>query len=109
MRKWTYVPRWSGFVFLAIVLNVWSRRFAGWAVGEQMTSELVLAAPDMASKQRKPKGAIRHGDQGNGTRALASVSVARRPCASSRWEVSAMTVPSTPAEIVCHVGASRER
>ena len=61
----TYVPTWSGFVFLAIVLDVWSRRVVGWAVGEQMTTELVLSALNMAIAQRRPTDVIHHSDQGS--------------------------------------------
>lgn len=61
----TYVPTWSGFMFLAIVLDVWSRRVVGWAIGEQMTSDLVLAALNMAYQQRRPQGVIHHSDQGS--------------------------------------------
>ena len=61
----TYVPTWAGFIYLAIVLDVWSRRIVGWAIGEQMTSDLVLAALNMALQQRKPKGVIHHSDQGS--------------------------------------------
>jgi putative transposase len=61
----TYVPTWAGFIFLAIVLDVWSRRIVGWAIGEQMTAELVLAALNMALQQRKPDGVIHHSDQGS--------------------------------------------
>lgn len=61
----TYVPTWAGFMFLAVVLDVWSRRVVGWAIGEQMTSELVLAALNMAHQQRKPDDVIHHSDQGS--------------------------------------------
>jgi putative transposase len=61
----TYVPTWAGFVFLAIVLDVWSRRIVGWAIGEQMTADLVLAALNMALQQRRPDGVIHHSDQGS--------------------------------------------
>jgi putative transposase len=61
----TYVPTWAGFVFLAIVLDVWSRRVVGWAVGEQMTTELVLSALNMAIAQRRPSDVIHHSDQGS--------------------------------------------
>jgi len=59
----TYVPTWAGFIFLAVVLDVWSRRIVGWAIGEQMTADLVLAALNMALQQRKPDGVIQHSDQ----------------------------------------------
>jgi putative transposase len=61
----TYVPTWAGFIFLSIVLDVWSRRIVGWAIGEQMTTELVLSALNMAITQRKPQGVIHHSDQGS--------------------------------------------
>ncbi len=62
----TYVPTWAGFIFLAIVLDVWSRRVVGWAIGEQMTAELVLAALNMALQRRRPdRGVIHHSDQGS--------------------------------------------
>jgi putative transposase len=61
----TYVPTWAGFIYLAVVLDVWSRRIVGWAIGEQMTAELVLAALNMALQQRRPAGVIHHSDQGS--------------------------------------------
>ncbi len=61
----TYVPTWAGFIFLAIVLDVWSRRIVGWAIGEQMTADLVLAALNMALQQRRPREVIHHSDQGS--------------------------------------------
>jgi putative transposase len=61
----TYVPTWAGFIYLAIVLEVWSRRIVGWSIGEQMGSELVLAALNMAIAQRRPSAVIHHSDQGS--------------------------------------------
>lgn len=61
----TYVPTWAGFIFLAIVLDVWSRRIVGWAIGEQMSTELVLAALNMALQRRRPTNVIHHSDQGS--------------------------------------------
>jgi putative transposase len=61
----TYVPTWAGFIYLAVVLDVWSRRIVGWAIGEQMRAELVLAALDMALEQRRTQGVIHHSDQGS--------------------------------------------
>ena len=61
----TYVPTWAGFIFLATVLDVWSRRIVGWSIGERMQTELVLAALNMALQQRKPEDVIHHSDQGS--------------------------------------------
>jgi putative transposase len=60
----TYVPTWSGFLFLAIVLDVFSRRVVGWAMATHLRTSLVLDALDMAIYQRKPKEVIHHSDQG---------------------------------------------
>jgi len=61
----TYVPTWSGFLYLAIVLDVFSRRVVGWSMSATLQTELVLAALDMALAVRKPHGVIHHSDQGS--------------------------------------------
>jgi len=61
----TYVPTWAGFIYLAVVLDAWSRRVVGWAIGETMTAGLVLAALNMALQHRKPSEVIRHSCQGS--------------------------------------------
>jgi len=61
----TYVPTWEGFLYLAVVTDVFSRKVVGWAFGVQMTSELVIAALDMALITRKPQSVIHHSDQGS--------------------------------------------
>ncbi len=60
----TYVPTWAGFLFLAVVLDAWSRRVVGWAMETHLRTELVLAALDMAVAQRRPTDVIHHSDQG---------------------------------------------
>jgi putative transposase len=60
-----YVPTWAGFIYLAVVLDVRSRRIVGWAIGEQMTAELVLAVLNMALQQRRPACVIHQSDQGS--------------------------------------------
>jgi putative transposase len=61
----TYVPTWEGFLYLAVVTDVFSRKVVGWAFGVQMTSDLVIAALDMALFTRKPQSVIHHSDQGS--------------------------------------------
>lgn len=61
----TYVPTWAGFIYLAMVLDVWSRRVVGWSIGERMTADLVLAALNMALQQRRLRSVIHHSDQGS--------------------------------------------
>lgn len=61
----TYIPTWQGFIYLAAVTDVFSRKVVGWQFGERMTSDLVLDALNMAVAQRKPDGVIHHSDQGS--------------------------------------------
>jgi putative transposase len=61
----TYVPTWAGFLFLAVVLDVFSRRVVGWAMATHMRAELVVDALDMAIHNRKPRNVIHHSDQGS--------------------------------------------
>jgi putative transposase len=60
----TYVPTWAGFLYLAVVLDVWSRRTVGWAMATHLRTELVLGALNMAVAQRRPTAVIHHSDQG---------------------------------------------
>jgi putative transposase len=67
----TYVPTWAGFIYLAVVIDVWSRRVVGWSIGEHMRAELVLAALNMAIATRKPDAVVHHSDQGSQYASLA--------------------------------------
>jgi len=60
----TYVPTWSGFLYLAVVLDVWSRRVVGWSMATHLKTKLVLDALNMALTQRRPRAVIHHSDQG---------------------------------------------
>jgi putative transposase len=60
----TYIPTWAGILYLAVVLDVWSRRVIGWAMETHLRTELVMAALDMAVDQRRPRQVIHHSDQG---------------------------------------------
>lgn len=61
----TYVSTWAGFIYLAVVVDVWSRRVVGWSIGEHMRADLVLAALNMAIATRKPAAVIHHSDKGS--------------------------------------------
>ena len=63
----TYIPTWAGFLSLAVVLDVWSRRIVGWAMEPHLTTELVLSALNMALAQRRPATVIHHSDRGQYT------------------------------------------
>ena len=67
----TYIPTWAGFLYLAVVLDTFSRRIVGWAMATHLRTELVLAALNMALGQRRPAAVIHHSDQGSQYSALA--------------------------------------
>jgi len=60
----TYIPTWEGFLYLAVVLDVYSRKIVGWSMAPHLRTELVSTALTMAIEQRKPKDVIHHSDQG---------------------------------------------
>jgi len=60
----TYIPTWAGFLYLAVVLDAFSRRIVGWAMETHLRTELVLEALNVALAQRRPAGVIHHSDQG---------------------------------------------
>ena len=59
-----YIPTWSGFLYLAMVLDVYSRRVVGWSMETHLRTELILAALNMALTQRRPSEVIHHSDRG---------------------------------------------
>ncbi len=60
----TYIPTWAGFLYLAVVLDAFSRRIVGWSMATHLRTELVLEALNMAIWQRRPNQVIHHSDQG---------------------------------------------
>jgi putative transposase len=60
----TYIPTWSGFLYLAMVLDVYSRRIVGWAMETHLKTELILSALEIALAQRCPHGVIHHSHRG---------------------------------------------
>lgn len=60
----TYVPTTTRVLYVAVVLDVWSRRVVGWAMAAHLRTDLVVAALDMALAQRRPTSVIHHSDQG---------------------------------------------
>ena len=69
-EKWaadiTYVPTRQGWLYLAVVLDLYSRRVVGWAMDEQRTTALTLTALEMALRQRPVlAGLLHHSDRGS--------------------------------------------
>lgn len=72
----TYIRLRSEFVYLAVVLDVWSRRVVGWALGRELTTSLPKKALLAAIAQRSPQpGLIHHSDRGVQYASLEYVSV----------------------------------
>jgi len=62
----SYIWTREGWLYLAVVLDLFSRQVVGWAMDEQMPQELTLAALDMALKRRRPlPGLMHHSDRGS--------------------------------------------
>jgi len=69
-RKWladiTYIDTWEGWLYLAVVLDVFSRRIVGWAMAEHRETPLVEQALQMALLRRKPAAdLLHHSDRGS--------------------------------------------
>ena len=61
----TYIRILTGFVYLAVILDVFSRRIVGWAISKSIDRRLVMGALEMAIELRKPPpGTIHHSDRG---------------------------------------------
>ena len=71
----TYIPTWAGFLYLAVVLDAFSRRIVGWSMASTLAAQLVLDALNMALLTRRPRGVIHHSDQGS---QYASIGFGRR-------------------------------
>jgi putative transposase len=60
----TYIRTWQGWLYLAVVMDLFSRKIIGWSAGPTIHRELVLDAVLMAVRHRRPRGTIIHSDQG---------------------------------------------
>ena len=66
MGDLTYIWTWEGWLFLAVMLDVFSRRAVGWAIADHMRTELPLEALGMALGLRQPEtGLVHHTDRGS--------------------------------------------
>jgi putative transposase len=68
-HKWladiTYIPTREGWLYLAVILDLYSRAIVGWAMSDRQTGDLTQAALRMALRQRRPGGGLlHHSDQG---------------------------------------------
>lgn len=81
----TYIRTWEGWLYLASVMDLYSRRIVGWALADHLRAELVLDALEMAVKRRRPDvGLVHHSDRGSQYTSL----VFTRRCRSVGIDVS---------------------
>ena len=60
----TYIRTWQGWLYLAVVMDLFSRKIVGWAAGPTIHREIVLNAVLAAVRRRRPRGTLIHSDQG---------------------------------------------
>jgi putative transposase len=81
----TYIRTWEGWLYLASVMDCFSRRIVGWAIADHLRAELVVDALEMAVARRRPDpGLIHHTDQGSQYTSL----VFTRRCRAAGIQVS---------------------
>ena len=62
----TYLRTWEGWLYLAVVVDCYSRRVVGWSIADHLRAELVVEALEMAVDRRRPRpGLVHHSDQGS--------------------------------------------
>jgi transposase InsO family protein len=90
VADFTYVPTWSGMVYVAFVIDVYSRRILGWRAATSMKTALVLDTLEMAIWARGRHGAtdltglVHHHDAGSNTRRSPSLNASLRPAPTRR-------------------------
>jgi putative transposase len=80
----TYIRTWQGWLYLAVVMDLFSRKIVGWSAQSVIHRELVLDAVLMAVRRRRPRGTVIHSDQGT----QYGCDAWRRFCGSNRLEPS---------------------
>jgi putative transposase len=80
----TYIRTWQGWLYLAVVMDLFSRKIVGWSTAPTIHRELVLDAVLMAVRRRRPRGSLIHSDQGS----QYGCDAWRRFCRSNRLEPS---------------------
>jgi putative transposase len=105
----TYISTWEGFLYLAHVQDLFSRRIVGWSMADHLRSELVVDALEMALARRRPDpGLVHHSDHGCQYTAV----LFTKRCAKSGIEISMGSVGDCYDNAVCetfHASLKKER
>jgi putative transposase len=66
-ERWdiTYIRTWQGWLYLAVIMDLFSRKIVGWSTRPAIARELVLDAVLMVVRRRRPRGTVIHSDQGS--------------------------------------------
>ena len=91
----TYVPTAAGFLYLAVVLDAWSRKIVGWSMANHLRTELVLDAMAMAMASVGRRTSSTTATKAANIRQWHSASAAVKPAFGPRWDRSAMPM-TTP-------------
>ena len=91
-----FLPTLAGFLYLAVVLDAWSRRIVGWSFSSDLKTRVVLDALDMALAARKPDTVVHHSDRSSQSRRSLLALAARKPAFVHRKARSA-----TPTTMRC--------
>jgi transposase InsO family protein len=93
----TYVRTGQGWLYLALVMDLWSRQIVGWAMADHLRSALVVAALQMARTQRQPgKGLLVHSDRG-----VQYASQEPRAFLAAHGWMASMSRPGNPYDNAC--------
>lgn len=103
----TFVPTASGYYYLAVVLDVYSRRIVGWAMDSHLRTALMVQALDIALAQRRPDAVIHHSDQGCQSAQYTSVAFGQR-CRDARVQPSMGSVVNADLKLT-HWGSFLHR
>jgi putative transposase len=110
-QKWfgdiTYIRTWEGWLYLAVILNAYSRKVVGWAMADHLRTELATAALEMALRTRRPNpGLLHHTDRG-----VQPANPLCSSCVTKVWASRRATYPTSSTDSVAPrtwSGASRE-
>ena len=112
-----YIPTWGGFLYLAVVLDAFSRRIVGWSMATTLHMQVVLDALNMALWQRRPSGVIHLRIMARSIPRSSSANDVERQAFAPRWGRSETptttrwrSVSSPRSNVSCSIGvASRRR
>ena len=97
----TYVPTWQGFLYVAVVVDAFSRRVVGWSMAGHLRTDLILDAVDMAIARRRPAlGLVHHSDRGTQYTSPRSAAAAARPGSRRAWAAPGTRTTTPSAKLL---------